>query len=135
MKVGTVIQLKPAIPADERHILRPFDKRECLSLKQAAGIAGKSESTLRGWCDQHGLGRHVGGKFGSSAKSLWRCSWTGTIRPYGLITQEIGPSPRPSTISSVPVSNFLSPTPSVTIRRHGGAAFRDETISPPATPS
>jgi hypothetical protein len=30
-------------------------------LKQAAGITGKSESTLRGWCDQHGLGRRVGG--------------------------------------------------------------------------
>ena len=58
---STVVQLKPPIVADERQVLRPFDKRECLSLKQAAGIAGKSESTLRVWCDQHGLGRRVGG--------------------------------------------------------------------------
>jgi len=27
----------------ERKILSPFDKRECLSLKQASDIAGKSE--------------------------------------------------------------------------------------------
>ena len=46
---------------DERKILVPFDKRECISLKEAADIAGKSESTMRGWCDQHGLGRRVGG--------------------------------------------------------------------------
>jgi hypothetical protein len=30
-------------------------------LKQAAGIAGKSESTLRGWYAQHGFGRRVDG--------------------------------------------------------------------------
>ncbi len=45
----------------ERKILQPFDKRECLSLKQAADIAGKSESTMRSWCVEHGLGRRVGG--------------------------------------------------------------------------
>jgi hypothetical protein len=46
---------------DDRKILTPFDKRECISLKEAAEIAGKSESTMRGWCDEHGLGRRVGG--------------------------------------------------------------------------
>jgi hypothetical protein len=47
--------------ADTRKVLWPFDKRECLSLKQAAAVAGKSESTMRVWCDQFGLGRRVGG--------------------------------------------------------------------------
>jgi hypothetical protein len=47
--------------AQERKILSPFDKRECINLKEAAGIAGKSESTLRGWCEEHGLARRVGG--------------------------------------------------------------------------
>jgi hypothetical protein len=47
--------------ADHRKILSPFDKRECISLKEAAEIAGKSESTMRGWCDEHGLGRRIGG--------------------------------------------------------------------------
>lgn len=44
-----------------RKILSPFDKRECISLKEAADIAGKSQATMRNWCDQHGLGRKVGG--------------------------------------------------------------------------
>lgn len=46
---------------DDRKILVPFDKREGISLRKAAGIAGKSESTMRSWCDEHGLGRRVGG--------------------------------------------------------------------------
>jgi hypothetical protein len=45
---------------DERKILDPFDKRECISLK-AAGIAGKTESTMRAWVEEHGLGRRIGG--------------------------------------------------------------------------
>ncbi len=41
--------------------LIPYDKREGLSLGQAAGIAGKSVGTIRNWCIQHSLGRRVGG--------------------------------------------------------------------------
>jgi hypothetical protein len=40
--------IQPMIDTDERKILHPFDKRECISLKEGAGIAGKSESTMRG---------------------------------------------------------------------------------------
>jgi hypothetical protein len=46
---------------DDRKILSPFDKRECINLKAAADMAGRSESTLRGWCDVHGVGRRIGG--------------------------------------------------------------------------
>jgi hypothetical protein len=46
---------------DDRKILSPFDKRECITLKEAAGIVGRSESTRRGWCDEYGLGRRIGG--------------------------------------------------------------------------
>lgn len=42
-------------------VLTPYDPREGISLKKAAARAGKSESTLRNWCVQHGLGRRVGG--------------------------------------------------------------------------
>lgn len=42
-------------------ILVPFDKCEAITLSLAATIAGKSQSTLRYWCEQHGLGRKVGG--------------------------------------------------------------------------
>jgi len=46
----------------------PFDRRECISLKGAADIAGKSESTLRAWCEEHGLGRRIGGGTWSVSK-------------------------------------------------------------------
>jgi hypothetical protein len=46
---------------DDRKILSPFDKRESINLKEAASIAGKSESTMCGWCEVHGLGRRIGG--------------------------------------------------------------------------
>jgi Helix-turn-helix domain len=49
------------ITTDDRKILTPFDKRECISMEEAADIAGKSESTMRNWCEEHGLGRRVGG--------------------------------------------------------------------------
>jgi hypothetical protein len=39
--------------------LVPFDRREVASLKEAAAIAGKSETTLRAWCNTHGIGRRV----------------------------------------------------------------------------
>ncbi len=32
------------------HILRPFDRREAITLRTAPGIAGRSESTLWPWC-------------------------------------------------------------------------------------
>ena len=49
------------IDTNKRTILYPFDKRECISLKEAACIAGKSKYTMRGWCGVHELGRRVGG--------------------------------------------------------------------------
>jgi hypothetical protein len=45
---------------DDRKILVPFDKRECIGVKEAAAIAGKSQSTMRGRCSKDGLGRRVG---------------------------------------------------------------------------
>jgi hypothetical protein len=41
--------------------LIPFDKREGMTLAEAAGVAGKSPGTIRNWCVQHDLGRRVGG--------------------------------------------------------------------------
>jgi hypothetical protein len=60
MQRGEPIRLHVAGWGDRR-ILQPFDRRECLSLKQAADIAGKSESTIRNWCDVHGVGGRIGG--------------------------------------------------------------------------
>jgi hypothetical protein len=66
--------------ADCRKILKPFDKRECINLKQAADIAGKSESTLRGWCERHGLGRRVGGGTWSVSKVALAMLLNGDMR-------------------------------------------------------
>jgi hypothetical protein len=41
--------------------LIPFDKREGMTLAEAAGVAGKSPGTIRNWCVQYDLGRRVGG--------------------------------------------------------------------------
>lgn len=50
-------------PAEETtwRVLTPYDPREGISLAMAAKRAGKSETTIRNWCPQHGLGRRVGG--------------------------------------------------------------------------
>jgi hypothetical protein len=45
---------------DERKILQPFDKRECMSVREAAKRAGKSESTMRSWCAKEGIARRFG---------------------------------------------------------------------------
>jgi hypothetical protein len=61
---------------DKRQILLPFDKRECLTLRQAAAVAGKSESTTRAWCDNSawavGSGRYVGGQQGRTCSIFGR---------------------------------------------------------------
>lgn len=68
IKTNAVVQLRATATLDERKILSPFDKRECISLKEAANIAGKSESTVRGWCEVYGLGRRIGGGTWSVSK-------------------------------------------------------------------
>ncbi|WP_267360600.1 MULTISPECIES: helix-turn-helix domain-containing protein [unclassified Methylobacterium] len=42
-------------------VLVPFSRREGCSVEEAAEIAGKSVRTMRLWCEQHHIGRHVGG--------------------------------------------------------------------------
>jgi hypothetical protein len=42
-------------------VLVPFDRCEAITLRQAALIAGRSESTLRAWCQNHYIGRRVAG--------------------------------------------------------------------------
>lgn len=42
-------------------VLIPYDRREAITLRQAAEIAGRSETTVRGWCAQYHIGRRVAG--------------------------------------------------------------------------
>ena len=50
-----------SIKPEKLHCLVPFDRREGLSLAQAAKIAGKPVDTVRLWCLNHDIGRRVGG--------------------------------------------------------------------------
>src|SRR5215217_7950367 len=42
-------------------VLIPFDHREAITTAIAARIAGRAERTIRLWCEQHHIGRRVGG--------------------------------------------------------------------------
>jgi hypothetical protein len=44
---------------DDLKILIPYDRREAISLRVAAEIADRSESTLRSWCQRYHIGRRV----------------------------------------------------------------------------
>src|SRR3954447_6245391 len=47
---------------DQRpHVLIPFHPREAITTAVAARIAGRAERTIRLWCEQHHIGRRVGG--------------------------------------------------------------------------
>jgi hypothetical protein len=41
-------------------VLVPYDRREALTLREAAKLAGRCESTVRGWCGVYDIGRRVG---------------------------------------------------------------------------
>jgi hypothetical protein len=41
--------------------LIPFAGEECITIGEAATIAGKSERSLRNWCVEHGIGRRITG--------------------------------------------------------------------------
>jgi hypothetical protein len=50
--------------------LIPFDSREAVSLRRAAEIADKSESTMRTWCHRYHMGRRIGGAWAVSRVAL-----------------------------------------------------------------
>ena len=47
-------------PARRPMILVPFNRRETISLREAAKVAGRCESTVRGWCGAYDIGRRIG---------------------------------------------------------------------------
>jgi hypothetical protein len=50
--------------------LDPFTIEECIPIGEAARIAGRTERTIRNWCVEHGIGRHVGGRWAISKVAL-----------------------------------------------------------------
>lgn len=51
-------------------VLIPFDRREALSLDQAAGISGRSAETIGRWCQTHDIGRRTMGRWAVSRVAL-----------------------------------------------------------------
>jgi hypothetical protein len=56
--------------SDTPRVLIPYDRREALSLRQAAEISGKSVETVRRWCSLHDIGRRIGGQWAVSHPAL-----------------------------------------------------------------
>jgi hypothetical protein len=70
---------------DDGYILRPYDRREAISVRIAATIAGKSTRTIQAWCAEHGIGRRVGrGNWQVSrvALSMWLDGDERALRAY-----------------------------------------------------
>jgi hypothetical protein len=51
-------------------ILIPYDVRETISVACAAKIAGRSQTTIRGWCRRDYLGRRIAGAWAVSRVAL-----------------------------------------------------------------
>jgi hypothetical protein len=76
---------------DARKILSLFEKRECISLKEAAHIAGKSEATMRNWCDEFRLGRRTGGGPWSVSRAALMMHLDGDRKALKAFMQETAP--------------------------------------------
>jgi hypothetical protein len=50
--------------------LVPYDAREAISITCAAKRAGKSDTTIRGWCRRYHIGRRIGGVWAVSQVAL-----------------------------------------------------------------
>ena len=46
---------------EKYQVLIPYDAREAITVRQAAKIARRSESTVRTWCEDYHVGRRVVG--------------------------------------------------------------------------
>ena len=59
-----------AAPESSRRILDPYSPQETYSVAEAALRAGVCLQTIRTWCDTHGVGRVVAGRFKVSKPAL-----------------------------------------------------------------
>jgi hypothetical protein len=46
---------------EQRYVLKPYDKREAMTVEAAAELAGRSDGTIRNWCTQFEIGRRIAG--------------------------------------------------------------------------
>jgi hypothetical protein len=57
-------------PTRSPNVLVPYDVRESVWVACAAKIAGRSQTTIRGLCRQHHIGRRIGGAWSVSRIAL-----------------------------------------------------------------
>lgn len=57
---SNLITAKPGVGGGPRCLI-PFDRREGLTTAEAAARAARTERTIRMWCRDHDIGRHVAG--------------------------------------------------------------------------
>jgi hypothetical protein len=65
--------------------LDPFDPREAVTTKHAAGIVGKPDRTVHRWCVDRGIGRRIGPRIWAvSVPALWMVADRddGTLKAY-----------------------------------------------------
>jgi hypothetical protein len=70
---------------NEPKVLVPYDKREAITLRVAAEIAGRSESTVRSWCQTSFIGRRVAGgpwQVSRPALLMWLDGDRQTLKAY-----------------------------------------------------
>ena len=77
-------------------ILRPYDKREAMTLRQAGEIADKSSETVRLWCERYHIGRKVAGtwKVSRIALAIFLDDDPAALRAY-LAGDRTGPLVKP----------------------------------------
>ncbi|MGI4746100.1 MAG: hypothetical protein ACRYFY_08665, partial [Janthinobacterium lividum] len=57
-------------PPEGPYVLMPYDRREAMTLKQAAELAGRHVETLRLWCKAEHVGRLIRGQWMVSRAAL-----------------------------------------------------------------
>jgi len=53
--------MRDSVVGDREFVLRPYDPMEAISVKEAAKLAGRSQSTLRNWCERFEIARRIAG--------------------------------------------------------------------------
>ena len=53
--------MRDSVVGDRKFVLRPFNPMEAISVKEAARLAGRSQSTLRNWCEGFEIARRIAG--------------------------------------------------------------------------
>ena len=66
-------------------ILVPYDKREAMTLREAAKLYARSESTIRTLCQRHDVGRRVAGGPWCVSRVAIAMLFDGDVKPLAAL--------------------------------------------------